>query len=209
MDAYDGCLLKKRATQLCFADGNPDWTGSVRTALTVFRKLQFSALLDIKRGGDIWNGTKGALTNFGTHQATLNRNETVRFGTNYMPAQPGASGAVGGPGAGVPVVLGQGWYNGDGSGFGSVSAQFIEDGSYAKLREVSVSYTVDNPRFLSGFGLASMDLRLAGRNLRTWTDYTGIDPEINLGGAEVAIRGIDYFNNPQTRSIVFSIGLNR
>jgi hypothetical protein len=107
------------------------------------------------------------------------------------------------------VVLDQGWYQGDGSGFGSVSAQFVEDGSYSKLREVSISYTIDNPGFLRGAGLSSVDLRLAGRNLYTWTKYSGIDPETNLGGAEVAIRGVDYFNNPQTRSIVFSVGLNR
>jgi hypothetical protein len=50
---------------------------------------------------------------------------------------------------------------------------------------------------------------VAGRNLHTWTDYTGIDPESNLGGAAVLIQGIDYFNNPQTRSFVISLGLNR
>ena len=191
------------------ADGNPRWTGSVRSAMTFFNKLQVSALLDIKRGGDIWNGTKGALTNFGTHEATLNRNDQVVFGQNYMPAQPGKSGAVAGPGAGTSVVLGQSWYQGDGSGFGSVSAQFVEDGSYTKLREVSLSYTVDNPRIVSRMGLSSMELRVAGRNLVTWTDYSGIDPETNLGGAEVAIRGVDYFNNPQSRSWVLSVALNR
>lgn len=196
-------------TMRVIADGNPDWMGSIRTGLTLFQKLQFSALVDIKRGGDIWNGTKGALTHFGTHQATLNRGQTVQFGKNYMPAQPGKSGAVGGPGVGQSVVLDQGWYNGDGSGFGSVSAQFIEDGSYTKLRELSVSYTLDSPAMMGRLGLSSMDLRLAGRNLVTWTDYSGLDPETNLGGAEVAVRGIDYFNNPQTRSVVFSIALNR
>lgn len=206
--AADGFPRVDETTRI-IADGNPNWTGSVRSSLMLFRKLQLSALVDIKSGGDIWNGTKGALTNFGTHKATLNRYDDVQFGTNYMPARPGAKGAVAGPGVGQTVVLGQGWYNGDGSGFGSVSAQFIENGGYAKLREVSVSYTLDNPGLMRGLGLTTIDLRLAGRNLKTWTDYSGIDPETNLGGAEVAIRGIDYFNNPQTRSIVFSVGLNR
>ena len=191
------------------ADGNPKWTGSVRSSMTFFSKLQLSALLDIKKGGEIWNGTKGALTNFGTHAVTLNRNDQVVFGKNYMPARPGASGSVAGPGAGRSVVLGQSWYQGDGSGFGSVSAQFVEDGSYSKLREVSLSYMLDDPRFVSRMGLSSVELRLAGRNLVTWTNYSGIDPETNLGGAEVAIRGVDYFNNPQSRSWVFSVALNR
>jgi len=50
-----------------------------------------------------------------------------------------------------------------------------------------------------------------GRNLHTWTNYTGYDPETNLGGAISAglgAGGVDYFNNPQTRSFAFSITLN-
>ena len=50
---------------------------------------------------------------------------------------------------------------------------------------------------------------LAGRNLVTWTNYSGIDPETNLGGAEVNLMGIDYFNNPSTRTFVLMLGLSR
>ena len=92
---------------------------------------------------------------------------------------------------------------------GAVSAQFIEEASYVKLREISIGYTLDAPWLSRGLGFTSVDLRIAGRNLKTWTDYTGVDPETNLAGAEVAIRGIEYFNNPQSKSFVFSIGLNR
>ncbi|MBA2688268.1 MAG: TonB-dependent receptor, partial [Gemmatimonadaceae bacterium] len=190
------------------ADGNPKWTGNVRSAMN-FKGFTLSGLLDIKYGGENWNGTKGALYNFGTHRDTENRDTPVVFGTNYMPAQPGGSGAVAGPGAGKTVTIGQSWYQGDGSGFGSVSRQFVEDAGYVKLREISLGYTIANPMVVRGLGFSSVELRLAGRNLKTWTDYTGVDPETNLGGAEVAIRGIEYFNNPQSKSVVFSIGLNR
>ena len=78
-----------------------------------------------------------------------------------------------------------------------------------KLREISVGYSFDGPWVKNGLGLTSLDLRLAGRNLATWTKYSGIDPETNLGGAEVAAQGIDYFNNPQTRSFVITLGINR
>ena len=191
------------------ADGNPDWTGSVRSSVNLMRRLTISALLDVKKGGQNWNGTKGALYNFGTHKDTEFRNVDVVFGTNYMPAKPNASGAVAGPGVGKTVKINQGWYQGDGSGFGAVSAQFIEDAGYAKLREISIGYTLESPAFTRLTSFSSIDFRLAGRNLKTWTDYTGVDPETNLAGAEVAIRGIDYFNNPQSKSFVFSIGLNR
>jgi TonB dependent receptor. len=189
-------------TNRVIADGNPKWTGSVRTALT-WRKIQVSGLLDIRHGGQTWNGTRGALTSFGTSAFTLDRGVQRTFGKDFMP------GPVGGPGANNPVTIDENWYAGNGGGFGPVAAQFIEDASFVKLREISVAYTFDQPWVTRSLGLSSVDLRVAGRNLHTWTDYTGIDPESNLGGAAVLIQGIDYFNNPQTRSFVISLGLNR
>jgi hypothetical protein len=196
-------------TNRIIADPSPDWTGSARTSLNFRRNLTLSALVDVKQGGEVWNGTKGALYNFGTHKETEFRYVDVVFGQSYMPACPRCSGTVAGPGVGTTVTLDESWYQGDGSGFGAVSRQFVEDGSYVKLREISLTYSLNNPIFFRGLGLSNIDFRLAGRNLKTWTDYSGIDPETNLAGAEWGNRGIDYFNNPQTRSLVFSIGLNR
>ncbi|HEU4564480.1 MAG TPA: SusC/RagA family TonB-linked outer membrane protein [Gemmatimonadaceae bacterium] len=189
--------------QRVIMDPSPDWTGSLRGAVTLFKKWQVGGLLDIKQGGQVWNGTKGATYHFGTHKDTEIRGEERTFGKDWM------QGPVAGPGAGTPVVLDQDWFTGLGGGFGPATAQFIEDGSYVKLRELSLSYTADAPWVRNRLGLSSIDFRVAGRNLKTWTDYTGIDPETNLGGAEVQLRGIDFFNNPQTRSFVFSVGLNR
>ncbi len=190
-------------------DPNPDWTGSLRSSIRLFGNLELSGLLDVRQGGQVWNGTRGALIYFGTHRDTENRYEQRIVGQNYMPGRDGASGVVTGPGVGETVTLDEDWYLWNGGGFGDVSSHFIEDGSFIKLREISVGYTLTRPFVRNTLGLGSIDLRIAGRNLRTWTDYTGIDPETNLAGAEVQLRGIDYFNNPQTRSIVFTIGLNR
>ena len=191
-------------TDRVVADPNPKWLGSVRTGFTLFKKFQLSGLLDIKKGGDVWNGTKGALYNFGTHRDTEIRNTDVIFGKTYRP------GPVFGPGAGTTVQLTRtNWFQDLGSGFGPVASQFMEDGSYVKLREVSLGYTLDQRFIKNNFGLSSVNVRVAGRNLHTWTKYTGIDPETNLAGAESLLRGVDYFNNPQTRSIVLTVGLNR
>jgi hypothetical protein len=86
--------------------------------------------------------------------------------------------------------------------------QFIESGSFTKLREVAVSYSFDGA-WVQRIGLSSVDLRLSGRNLVVWTKYKGFDPESNVGGAEFITQGFDYFNNPQLRSFVISVGLNR
>ena len=49
----------------------------------------------------------------------------------------------------------------------------------------------------------------AGRNLKTWTNYRGVDPEVNNAGSEYLTQGLDWFANPQTRSFVISFSLNR
>ncbi len=193
---------------------NPKWTGSVRSNVRFLRNFQLSGLLDIRHGGQVWNGTRGALVYFGTHSDTEIRREERTFGTDYFVGpgvgQPdGKSGPVVGPGVGTAVTLDEDWWLANGGGFGDVSSHYIEDAGFVKLREVSLSYTMDNSFVRNTLGLSSLDLRIAGRNLQTWTNYSGIDPETNLGGAEVALRGIDYFNNPQTRSFVLTIGLNR
>ena len=99
-------------TDRVIADPDPHWTGSIRTSLR-FHKVQLSALVDHKQGGDVWNGTRGALYNFGTHKDTDIRGGNVTFGKDY----PFLTGPVVGPGAGTPVVIDQDWFQGLGSGF--------------------------------------------------------------------------------------------
>ena len=196
-------------TDRVIADPNPDWMGGVTTQLTFFRRLRLSALLDVRQGFDVWNGTRAALYNFGTHKDTEIRTQQGVFGRggNWYTHE-----TVAGPGAGQvafhDVAEWQTWFNGLGGSFGPVMSQFIEDGSFVKLREVSVAYTFDQP-WVRRLGLSAVDARLAGRNLATWSDYTGLDPEASLGGAEYLTQGIDFFTNPQSRSFVFSLTLSR
>jgi hypothetical protein len=56
-------------------------------------------------------------------------------------------------------------------------------------------------------GLTSVEFSVTGRNLLLWTKFEGNDPDTNLEGISVA-RGIDYFNNPGTKSYVFSVDIN-
>lgn len=190
-------------------DANPNWTASIRNNIRVGDNLRISALLDFRNGGDVWNGTKGALYFFGTHKDTEpyhgeGRDET--FGENgfmdqYTYAGPGA-------GTSVPINWTTWFWNGIGSTFTGPAGQVIEDGGYVKLRDVSVSYSLRDQDWLSRIGFSTLDVQVIGRNLKTWTDYSGIDPESNLNGATLG-RGIDYFNNPQTRSWGVNFTLTR
>lgn len=175
-------------------DPNPDWTGSVRTTFTLFDQVELSALFDIKQGGDMWNGTLGALVYFGTAQETADRGAKVVFEGK-------------GPGAGKEVVKDQAYYQGVGSSFVGPSSANMEDGSYVKLREIAIGYTLRNDFIKTWTGIGAIDIRLTARNLHTWTKYKGIDPETNLTGGS-NLRGLDYFNNPQTRTIILSLRFN-
>ena len=187
------------------ADPNPKWTGSLRTSMRV-RKFSIGGLLDIRHGGKAYNGTRGALDHFGR---TL-ESQTFRDGGNYIFGQTYFQGQqTAGPGAGTPVPLGEAWFTGPGGIFNGPVSAFVEDAGFVKLREISVGYTFDQPWVSRVLGFGSIDLRVAGRNLVTWTKYTGVDPETSLLGSATAVRGIDYFNNPQGRSYVFSVTLNR
>jgi TonB-linked SusC/RagA family outer membrane protein len=192
-------------------DPNPDWTGSLRTNFR-FGKLSLGGLLDIRDGGIAYNGTEGALNQFGTSQRSADHRNgaPVRFGRDYYtePELLGDAG-IAGPGVDVPTQLDQSWWQGGASVFAGIDRAFLEPGHFVKLREVSVGYTMDQPWVGRTLGFSSIELRVAGRNLVSWNDYDGVDPETSLLGAVSPVRGLNYFNTPQARSWVFSLTLNR
>ena len=200
-------------------DPNPKWTGNVRTSFR-YKKATFSGLLDIKKGGQLINGTRGALYSYGTHKDTDVRaictgpnnadctgNEHAFGDRDFYP------GAVVGPGAGTRIPVGENWWRASGLAacpFTGYDEPCVEDAGYVKLRELSVSYSFNSPWVARTLGMSTVDVRVAGRNLHTWTKYTGLDPEINGGGGNInRFNGYDYFNLPLTRSFVIAVGLNR
>ena len=76
----------------------------------------------------------------------------------------------------------------------------IDDGSFVKLREVSLSYNVGNFKTLRG-----LTISVSGRNLISWDDYKGYDPEVNAAGQSTLLRGIDFGAVPIPRT--FKVGL--
>jgi TonB-linked SusC/RagA family outer membrane protein len=189
-----------------YVNANPDWTAQIRPTFTFYKNLSISALFDFNHGSHMWNGTRGALDYFGTSASTqpyhgLGVNRV--FGKTILPSEK-----VAGPGAGKEVLInGDYFYSGLGSGFTGPFTQFVENSGFVKLREISLAYTARGG-LVDRLGFSSVDLRVSGRNLATWTKYTGIDPESNLT-AQSAGRGLEYFNNPRVRSWVFTLTLNR
>lgn len=181
-------------------DPNPDWTAGLNAEVQ-FRGVRLSAFVDHRQGGDVFNMTRGSLASLGVHATTDIRDQApTPYGQIYNVP-------VVGPGANTPVQLGQSFF-GNLGGLGT-REHLMEDGTFTRLREVSLAYTFNQPWVGRTLGLSSIDARISGRNLALWTDYSGYDPEVHTGGAAVANRGIDWFVMPTSRAFVVSFGLNR
>ncbi|GHV00350.1 SusC/RagA family TonB-linked outer membrane protein [Bacteroidia bacterium] len=83
------------------------------------------------------------------------------------------------------------------------SALYIEDGSYFKLRTVSLGYTFRNIKWVN-----LLRLYVSGNNLLTATKYSGFDPEVNSFDSSPSIRGIDAGGYPHARSFIFGVNVN-
>ncbi|MBK7410829.1 MAG: hypothetical protein IPJ40_23890 [Saprospirales bacterium] len=175
-------------------DPNPDWLMGLRNSFR-FGNLSLSFLFDVRKGGDIFNGTAGVMRNLGIHIDTEDRDaEVVIEGVRQSDGQPNTQ----------AVRLDEFYYSK--YPFSGVSESAIEDGSFLRLRELSLRF--DFPKsWNERLPFVSGSLTLTGRNLWLLTNYTGIDPETNLAGASNSF-GRDYFNAPNTRSYGASLQLN-
>jgi hypothetical protein len=96
------------------------------------------------------------------------------------------------------------WYSSTG-GLGP-SSEFVEDGSFTKLREVSLSYRLNQDQISGIPGLSRLSgigLSVTGRNLYTWTDYRGYDPEVGKADGDTgsaAVARVDGYTYPNFRT---------
>lgn len=160
--------------------GNPNPTGywSFINEIGLGRSLKFRAQLDGVRGGDIFNFDRRLL-------------ETPAFGSGaaYGDELIGA----------VP----KGYFQAR----RSIFEEYIEDGTWTKLRELSVTYSLPSSVFRR-IGSQGAQITLAGRNLKTWTDYTGWDPETNAGAQRTLVRGFAFATVPIPRSVALTFTTN-
>jgi hypothetical protein len=92
------------------------------------------------------------------------------------------------------------------SGSNFTYAGYIENASFTKLREVAVTFTLP-PNLAARAGASSANLTLAGRNLKTWTNYSGIDPELN-SNAQANYNTTDFLTAPQVRYFTARLALS-
>ncbi|HET9424283.1 MAG TPA: SusC/RagA family TonB-linked outer membrane protein, partial [Gemmatimonadaceae bacterium] len=165
-------------------DVNPDFSFGFANNIRV-RGFNIYALFDGQKGGDVYNFSKQWMF------------QDLRHGDIDQ--------------SGVPAdkqvradFFATGLYNAL-----NASDYFVEDASHVKLRELSVSYTLGSEQ-LGRIGLSNyaegVKLALIGRNLYTWTDFSGFDPDVtSAGDFNYRIEGFRY---PQFRTISAQVELN-
>ncbi len=158
-------------------DANPDFVMSFGNELT-WRRFRLYGLLDWQKGGDIINLTK-FLYDLGQNTADYADPITVNGQQTTVGANRLAE-------------------------FSHKTAVYVEDGSFMKLREVSLSYDLP-PNLIGKFWGSGhrASLTLSGRNLWTSTNYSGLDPEVSNFGNQNIARNIDVAPFPPSRSFWF------
>ena len=89
---------------------------------------------------------------------------------------------------------------------GSYYSDIIKDASFARLRELSISYSLPE-RFAATFRASGATISLAGRNLKLWTKYDGLDPEASFQGGRRGFGQWEQDVTPQLRQFVTTIHL--
>lgn len=192
-------------------DPNPNWRGGLGAQLK-WKGFDISFLFEHSHGGDFINRTRIVLYGFGTHADVGNEitlTEALK-NVNGVTFAAGTTlrGNVGNFGAGN-VLLDEAWYTtrGGGLGFNKVNDLFIEDATWTKLRSVMIGYTISKVHLSKKVQFSSIKFSVSGRDLVLWTKLKGVDPETNNYGVSNAF-GMNYFNNPGTRSVLFNLQVN-
>jgi len=187
----------------------PDYQLGLRNTIS-FKGVSLSALLDIREGGDVWYGTGRRLKTYGREKVTEDRERN--FVVDGVLAETDGNGNIVYNETGDPlgtntennieIPADSYWHNYKGDG-GAVENSVL-DGSWVRLRELSLSYRFNFDSESMPLG-RYVEINLSGRNLWLDTDYPGVDPETSLTGAGSNIGGFDYFNNPGSKS--YSLGV--
>lgn len=162
---------------------HPDFIGGFTNTFS-YKGFDLNVFFQFSYGNDVFNGSRLFL-------------ESLQGGDNQLAAvkrrwrQPGDITDIPRAGAFPQNKL--------------VSSRFLEDGSYLRLKNLTLGYTL-NRDLTQRMHISSLRVYMSAQNLLTFTKYTGLDPEVNYSGNSTQVMGTDFFTFPQARTI--TLGLN-
>lgn len=84
------------------------------------------------------------------------------------------------------------------------NSKFVEDGSYLRLKTVNLDYSLP-AHWIRKIGMNTVNIYMSGQNLLTWTNYSGLDPQVSVSGNQVLGPGFDAEAYPPFRTYTFGI----
>ena len=184
----NGDLTVNSSDYTVIGRGQPLHTGGFSNNFT-YKGFDLNVFLQWSYGNDILNANKlifeGNTRNQGylNQYASYNDRWSADNPTSDIPRTRGYTGAIGG-----------------------YSSAVVEDGSFLRLKTVSLGYNFDK-EFTSKIHLKSLRFYVSGQNLITWTKYSGSDPEVNSYGSALT-SGFDFSSYPRARTIVFGTNIS-
>ena len=203
-------LYKINTNNPVVGNREPDFIGGFNNTFR-YKQLSLSFLLDIRKGGDVYNGTEYALVANGLSKKTLadDRQSVTVSGVNSVTGADytqtytaGESYTINGTTRAGTYLIQQYWAN-----YAANSDNFITSVNWLKLRSLSLTYdfsgVLKNQKVIKGISATAV-----GSNLFTWTNYKGMDPEVSAAGGTggSGSTGIDYLGVPAVSSL--TLGLN-
>ena len=192
---------------------NPDWKGTMGVNAR-WNNFTFNMLFEHSQGGRYAPRTQWVLRRFGTTVETDNEVTLTKDLVNVkgvtVPAGTTVRGFVHDFGGG-DVLLDEAWFRQSiGGGFGNNQAYNFatKDATFSRIRELSLSYLLNNEAIMASTGLSNVTFTATARNLFAWyKELKGVDPGVHVGGIQTG-SGLDYFANPSTKSFLFSVSAN-
>ena len=174
--------------QKVLGNANPDWFASWINSFS-YKNFSLSMNFYVSWGGLVWNDVKRYYTSWGgnTHKQSP---EYIYQGWKY----PGEITS---------------WYALDSRARKttnhsmSLSSQFLEDATFIRLSDLRLSYTIDK-KILNKTPFRNVQAYIYGKNLITWTNYSGFDPEVEV---KVLTPGKDDSSYPRSREFGFGINV--
>lgn len=204
-------FYKLNTTLPVVGNREPDFIGGINNTVR-YKNFILSFLLDIRKGGDVFNGTEYFMVLNGLSNKTLanDRQSVTVTGVNSVTGaefnqtyNANQSYTLGSSTVSGYDMIQRYWAN-----YAANSYNFITSVNWVKLRSLSLTYDfsdlIKNKKIFKELSATAV-----GTNLFTWTNYKGMDPEVSAAGGTggSGSQGIDYLGVPAVSSVTFGVNL--
>tara|TARA_R110000823_G_scaffold29841_3_gene86101 strand:+ start:447 stop:3407 length:2961 start_codon:yes stop_codon:yes gene_type:complete len=184
VNAADGNAVYAEEQDI-IGDANPDFTYGFNNNMS-YKGFDFNFFFQGVYGNDVFNRARSLI---------IGRDGRIPYGTSAELRNTWTASNTSAP---LPSL--------NATNTQSQSSEFIEDGSFLRLKNISLGYTLRDFDALEAIGAESLRLYVSAQNLFTITNYSGLDPEVSNGGENDRLAGVDIGALPTSKT--FTLGLN-